>query len=75
MGTGAGRRGGLCVGLSADSEYSIKPREMNSFFSSLGNQTRNRKSLIQSKIIHSAIVNSVLCPCKYFQNPLACWKI
>lgn len=27
VGTAAGRRGGLCVGLSADSEYSIKPRE------------------------------------------------
>lgn len=54
----------------------LKPEEMNSFFfPPLGNQTRNRKSLIQSKIIHSAIVNSALCACKYFQNPLAFWKV
>lgn len=48
VGTGAGRRGGLCVGLSADSEYSIKPREMNSFFSSLG-ESNKKQEVIDSK--------------------------
>lgn len=48
VGTEAGRRGGLCVGWSADSEYSIKPRKMNSFFSSLG-ESNKKQEVIDSK--------------------------
>lgn len=48
VGTGAGRRGGLCVGSTADSEHSIKPREMNSFFSSLG-KSNKKQEVIDSK--------------------------
>lgn len=37
-----------CVGSTADSEYSIKPREMNSFFSSLG-KSNKKQEVIDSK--------------------------
>lgn len=48
MGTGAGRRGGLGVDSSADSEHSIKPREMNSFFSFLGESSK-KQEVVDSK--------------------------
>jgi len=49
VGTGAGGRGGLCVGSAADSEHSVKPRGMNSFFSSLGESTK-KQEVIDSKL-------------------------
>lgn len=48
VGTGAGRRGGLGVDSSADSEHSIKPREMNSFFSFLGESSK-KQEVVDSK--------------------------